>query len=136
MDNVAGLNDANSADIVRGVAYGVTAIILMITSYILYLKKYRASKTEVVNKLEFITSRYNIYTENVQFLYKVPFNMHILLSLTDEQDNIIEVLTNSDFEEGEHVFKFETSKYPNGVYYLDLKAENVNMLRKIKINMG
>jgi len=136
MDNVAGLNDANSADIVRGVAYGVTAIILMITSYILYLKKYRASKTEVVNKLEFITSRYNIYTENVQFLYKVPFNMHISLNLTDEQDNIIEVLTNSDFEEGEHIFKFETSKYPNGVYYLDLKAKNVNMLRKIKINMG
>jgi len=136
MDNVAGLNDANSADIVRGIAYGVTAIILMITSYVLYLKKYRASKTEVVNKLEFITSRYNIYTENVQFLYKVPFDMHISLNLTDEQDNIIEVLTNSDFEEGEHVFKFETSKYPNGVYYLDLKAENVKMLRKIKINMG
>jgi|GEM_PF-1269979 len=136
MDNVAGLNDASSEDIVRGIAYGVTAIILMVTSYILYLKKYRASKTEVVNKLEFITSRYNIYTENVQFLYKVPFNMHISLNLTDQQDNIIEVLTNSDLTEGEHVFKFETAKYPNGVYYLDLKAENVKMLRKIKINMG
>jgi len=136
MDNVAGLNDASSEDIVRGIAYGVTAIILMVTSYILYLKKYRASKTEVVNKLEFITSRYNIYTENVQFLYKVPFNMHISLNLTDQQDNIIEVLTNSDLTKGEHVFKFETAKYPNGVYYLDLKAENVKMLRKIKINMG
>jgi len=136
MDNVAGLNDASSQDIVRGVAYGVTAIILMITSYILYLKKYRASKTEVVNKLEFVTSRYNIYTENVQFLYKVPFAMHISLNLTDKDDKVIEVLTNDEFTPGEHVIKFQTSKYPNGVYYLDLKAVNVNMLRKIKINMA
>ncbi len=136
MDNVAGLNDASSQDIVRGIAYGVTAIILMITSYVLYLKKYRASKTEVVNKLEFITSRYNIYNENVQFLYKVPFTMHISLNLTDENDTVIEVLTNTEFTPGEHVIKFETAKYPNGVYFLDLKAENVNMLRKIKINMA
>lgn len=136
MDNVAGLNDASSQDIVRGIAYGVTAIVLMITSYILYLKKYRASKTEVVNKLEFVTSRYNVYTENVQFLYKVPFDMHILLNLTDEKENVIETLTDSDFTTGEHVFKFESAKYPNGVYYLELKAENVNLLRKIKINLA
>ena len=136
MDNVAGLNDASSQDIVRGIAYGFTAIILMITSYILYLKKYRASKTEVVNKLEFITSRYNIYNENVQFLYKVPFTMHISLNLTDENDTVIEVLTDTEFTSGEHVIQFETAKYPNGVYFLDLKAENINMLRKIKINMA
>jgi len=136
MDNVAGLNDASSEDIVRGVAYGVTAIILMITSYVLYLKKYRASRTEVVNKLEFITSRYNIYHENVQFLYKVPFTMHISLNLTDENEKIVEILTNDEFTPGEHVIKFETEKYPNGIYFLELKAENINMLRKIKINMA
>lgn len=135
MDNVAGLNDSSSQDIFRGVIYGVTAIVLMITSYILFTKKYRASKTEVVNKLEFVTSRYNIYTENVQFLYKVPFAMYISLNLTDENENVIEVLTNKEFLEGEHVIKFESSKYPNGVYYLDLKAKNINMLRKIKINI-
>lgn len=136
MDNVAGLNDANSQDIVRGIAYGITAIVLMVTSYILFLKKYRASKTDVINKLEFITSRYNIYTEDVQFLYKVPFAMHVSLNLTNEKDEIVEKLTDSEFSKGEHIIKFKTSKYPNGVYYLDLKAQNVKMLRKIKINMA
>ena len=136
MDNVAGLNDASSQDIVRGIAYGVTAIVLLITSYILLTKKYRASKTEVINKLEFITSRYNIYTENVQFLYKVPFTMHISLRLLDEHENLIEVLTDAEFDAGEHLVYFETAKYPNEVYYLDLKAQNVSMLRKIKINIA
>jgi hypothetical protein len=135
MDNVAGLNDANSQDIFRGIVYGITAIVLMITSYVLFTRKYRASKTEVVNTLEFITSRYNIYTENVQFLYKVPFKMHISLNLVDENENIVEVLTNSEFSEGEHVIKFESSKYANGFYFLELKAENINLLRKIKINV-
>jgi len=136
MDSVAGLNEVNDGDIVRGIAYGITAIVLIITSYILFTKKYRASKTEVVNKLEFITSRYNIYTENVQFLYKVPFKMHISLNLIDENEKLIETLTDSEFEIGEHVIEFETSKYPNAVYYLDLKAQNVSMLRKIKINLA
>ena len=135
MDNVAGLNDVNSQDIFRGIVYGITAIVLMITSYVLFTKKYRASKTEVVNKLEFITSRYNIYTENVQFLYKVPFKMHISLNLVDENEKIVAVLTDGEFVEGEHVFKFESSKYDNGFYFLDLKAENINLLRKIKINI-
>jgi len=134
MDNVAGLNDASSADILMGVVYGVTAFVLIVVSFILFTRKYRRQKMEAINSLEFITSRYNIYKENAQFMFNVPYSMEIVVRLLDENDKEIDVLVNKVYEEGEHVYNFNVSNYPNGVYFLELKADNVNMLRKIKIN--
>jgi len=134
MDEIAGLNNSSAFDVIMGIVYGLTAMFLMVTAYIIFTRKFRRKKMEAVNTLEFITSRYNVYTENSQFLFKVPFKMHIELNLLDEQDNVIEVLVDEDFEDGEYVHQFNSSQYPNGLYFLQLKAENDTMLRKIKIN--
>ena len=134
MDEVAGLNNSSTYDVVMGIVYGVSAFFLIVVSFIILTRKYRRKKMEAVNNLEFITSRYNVYTENSQFLFKVPFKMHIKLNLLNENDEPIEVLIDEEFEAGEHVYPFEALKYPNGLYFLDLKADNDNTLRKIKIN--
>ena len=133
MDEVAGLNDSSAFDVIMGVVYGITALVLIISSYILFTRKFRRKKMEVVNKLEFVTSRYNVYTENSQFLFDVPFKMQINLNLVSEDDELIEVLVDSEFEEGEHVYNFDVNSFPNGLYFLELKADNVDMLRKINI---
>lgn len=132
----AGLNDSSAFDVIMGVVYGITALVLIITSYILFTRRFRKQKMEAVNKLEFITSRYNIYKENSQFLFNVPFKMHILLNLLNESDEVIEVLVDSEFEEGEHVYDFKVDSFPNGHYFLQLKADNVDMLRKISVQHG
>jgi hypothetical protein len=134
MDADAGLNDVSTSDIIMGIVYGVSAIVLGVSAFMIYTKQFRRKKMEAVNKLEFITSRYNVYTEKSQFLFNVPFKMLIQLDLLDEQENVVESLVIEVFELGEHIYEFDVSKYSNGLYYLKLKADNVDMLRKIKIN--
>ncbi len=134
MDEVAGLKDVTAFDVVMGIVYAVTAVVLIATAFILITRKYRVSKLEAVNKLEFITSRYNVYTNNTQFLFKVPFEMPVLLTLLDENRNPIEVLIKEKYGVGEHIYEFDIHKYSNGLFYLQLEADNVDMLRKIKIN--
>ena len=60
--------------------------------------------------------------------------MAIDLKLLDENEREIDVLINEEYSDGEHVYNFETTKYKNGIYFLKLSADNVDMLRKIKIN--
>ena len=134
MDEVAGLNNSSAYDVIMGIVYGITAVVLIITSYIVFTRQFRRKKMEAINKLEFITSRYNVYTENSQFLFEVPFKMAIDLKLLDENEREIDVLINEEYSDGEHVYNFETTKYKNGIYFLKLSADNVDMLRKIKIN--
>lgn len=130
MNDAAGLNDSSFYDIAMGVFYAITALTLMVTAFIILTRKYRRNKIVAVNQLEFITSRYNVYTEDTQFLFNVPYDMHILLQLIDEN----ETLVNDDYTEGEHIYHFKISPYKTGLYYLKLHADNVDMLRKIKIN--
>ena len=133
MDEVAGLNNSSAFDVIMGIVYGITAFVLVITSYILFTRRFRRQKMEAVNKLEFITSRYNIYKENSQFLFNVPFKMQINLNLLNEADEVTAVLVDAEFEKGEHVYNFNVDSFPNGHYFLQLKADNVDMLRKISI---
>jgi hypothetical protein len=133
MDEVAGLNNSSAFDVIMGIVYGITAFVLVITSYILFTRRFRRQKMEAINKLEFITSRYNIYKENSQFLFNVPFKMQINLFLLNETDDVIAVLVDAEFESGEHVYSFNVDSFPNGHYFLQLKANNVDMLRKISI---
>lgn len=134
MDGNAGLNNSSAFDVIMGIVYGITALFLIVTSYIILTRKYRRKKMEAVNNLEFITSRYNVYTENSQFLFKVPYKMNITLKLLNENDEVVETLIDEELDEGENLYEFETLRYPNGLYFLDLKADNDNTLRKIKIN--
>ena len=134
MDEVAGLNDSSSVDVLRGIAYGLTAFMLIVVSYILFIKKYKRNKMEAVNALEFITSRYNIYTENSQFLIIMPKTANVIVNLLDESDNVKDELINQTIESGKFVYDFKTTSYPNGMYFLSLKSDGVNILRKIKIN--
>ena len=81
MDEVAGLNDVSTYDIIMGIVYGVSAIVLGISAFVIYTKQFRRKKMEAVNKLEFVTSRYNVYTEKSQFLFNVPFKMIMKLQM-------------------------------------------------------
>ena len=134
MDNTAGLNDATNLDIIMGVLYGVTALMLMFTAYVLFIKRFRRQKLEVVNSLKFTTSRYNVYSENGQFLLDVPSKMNIKLELLNENESLNEILIEKEFDEGEHIYKFDITKYETGFYFLKLSSTDIDLLRKIKIN--
>ncbi|MGV6860454.1 MAG: hypothetical protein ACWA41_01715 [Putridiphycobacter sp.] len=134
MNDAAGLNDSSVFDVVMGIVYAISALFLIVTAFILITKKFRRNKIEAINQLEFVTSRYNIYDGNTQFLFNVPREMHIYLELLNEKEELVSVLTDQNYKVGEHIYHFDISPYPTGLYYLKLKAENCDMLRKIRIN--
>ena len=41
MDEVAGLNDVSTYDIIMGIVYGVSAIVLGISAFVIYTKQFR-----------------------------------------------------------------------------------------------
>ena len=89
---------------------------------------------EAINKLEFITSRYNVYTEKSQFLFDVPFKMAIDLKLLDENENEIDVLVNAEYDLGEHIYNFDVNKYPNGIYFLKLSTKSgISVIKKMVV---
>ena len=55
------------------------------------------------------------------------------LFLLNETNDIIAVLVDAEFDSGEHIYNFNVDSFPNGHYFLQLKADNVDMLRKISI---
>ena len=134
MNDAAGLNDSSFYDVAMGVFYAITALVLIVVAFILLTRKFRRNKIVAINQLEFVTSRYNVYDEDTQFLFNVPHKMHINLQLIDDKENLIDTLVDDDFEEGEHIYHFKISPFKTGLYYLKLHADNVDMLRKIKIN--
>ena len=134
MNDAAGLNDSSFYDVAMGVFYAITALVLIVVAFILLTRKFRRNKIVAINQLEFVTSRYNVYDEDTQFLFNVPHKMHINLQLIDDKENLIDTLVDDDFDEGEHIYHFKISPFKTGLYYLKLHADNVDMLRKIKIN--
>jgi len=134
MGNAAGLNDASTYDIVMGVIYGVTAIFLIVVSYIVYTKQFRRQKMEAVSSVGFITAQYNIYKTKTQLLVDVPTEMKVNVDLLDKDEVAVTSLLNSTLQKGEHIIEFDPSKYNNGNYFLMLKAPTTQILKKIIIS--
>ncbi len=134
MENTAGLNDASVSDIVMGILYGITAVVLIVTAYIIYTKQFRRKKMEEINSINFITAKYNIYKEKTQLLIESPDDIDVKLDLLDEKEDLVEVLLESKLEKGEHIIVFEPEKYNAGQYYFNLKSEGTTILKKIKIS--
>lgn len=123
----------NTSEILLIVFYITGAILLMITAYLLYIKKYKRGTLEALNNVIFITSRYDKYNAKTQFLIDLPRNSKVDLVLLDQKENLVKELLNKDLEAGQHKVEFDPADYENGIYFLSLKTENANMLRKITI---
>jgi len=132
-ENIQGLENVNTFDTIMGIVYGLTAVILLTLAYIVYTRKFRRRKLEAINQIEFITARYDIYSAKAQFLLVVPQETKITLSILDAREVEIEKLIDDTLNKGEHVLDFLPEKYGNGIYYLKLNADHVDILRKIKI---
>jgi len=134
MESTAGLNDATTFDIVMGVLYGITAVILIATAYIIYTKQFRRKKMEVTETVKFVTARYGVYTEKVQLLIDAPHEMTVKLELLDINENQLTKLLDKTLNLGEHIIVFDPNDYDPGEYYFKLVAETTSILKKIKIN--
>lgn len=133
MGNTAGLNDASTYDLIMGFLYGVTAIVLLVTAYIIYTKQFRRQKMTALNTVSFTTAQYNIYKTKTQLLVDLPSEMLIKVALLDDNESDVAVLLNKTLAQGEHIINFNPEKYNVGAYFLELKAPTTHVLKKIII---
>ncbi|MFK8044175.1 MAG: hypothetical protein AB8B72_01670 [Crocinitomicaceae bacterium] len=134
MENTAGLNDASTYDMVMGVLYGITAIVLIVVSYIIYTKQFRRQKMEAVSTVGFVTAQYNIYKTKTQLLVDVPDEMNVKIELLDNKEVVVTNLLDENLQKGEHIVEFDPTLYSKGNYFLLLKAPTTRILKKIIIS--
>ena len=133
MEETGGLNYATTFDVVMGVLYGISAVVLIATAYVIYTKQFRRKKLQEVDTINFVTARYNIYTEKTQLLIEVPKSVNVELNLLDENEKIADNLLSETLDKGEHIVIFDPKQYQPGLYYFSLKSESTTILKKIKI---
>ena len=131
MGNTAGLNNVSTYDVVMGLLYGITAVVLLVTAYLLYTKQFRRKKMEAVETINFVTAQYDIYKEKTQLLVEVPSEMLVKVMLLDKDENIVKLLLNSVLGKGEHIINFEPEQFDNGNYFFKMESPSSQILKKI-----
>ncbi len=134
MGSTAGLNDASTFDIVMGILYGLTAVVLLATAYSIYTKQFRRKRMEEDNTVNFVTAQYNIYKSKTQLLVETPAEMLINVVLLDENEKEVDVLLNETVNKGEKIIVFNPLDYNPGSYFLQLIAPSTHILKKIVIS--
>lgn len=116
-----------------GFLYTSGAILLLVVSYMIYIKRFKRNKLLAVNEVTFSTSRYDVYETKTQFLIELSKNMVVKLVLLDEEEKALKTLLDKELDAGENVIDFDPTLYEDGNYYISLKTEGTSILRRIKI---
>ena len=66
--------------------------------------------------------------------YYVPFKTLCLINLFDINGKQIQCLTNEIKDKGKHQIRFNTDKFENGVYFIELKTETQYFVQKIIVS--
>lgn len=124
----------DTVDLVLIGLYITGAVLLLITAYLIYLRRYiKRGKMKMLNDVILHTSRYDLYHAPTKFLLELPKKSNVDLSLLDENEKLVLQVLNAEMEVGEHSVSFDPTPLNNGVYYLSLKTDNASFLRKITI---
>lgn len=123
-----------SKEIVIGVLYGTGALLLLITAYVLFIRKKNRGKLEAMNDLKFETSRSNVFVSKTQFLLTLAQFEHVRIEVLSIDESPVKLLLDKELPQGQHIIDFDPSDFEEGKYYLSLRTENTNILRKITIS--
>jgi hypothetical protein len=124
----------DTVDLVLIGLYITGAVLLLITAYLIYLRRYiKRGKMKMLNDVILHTSRYDLYHGPTKFLLELPKDSKVNLALLDENEKFVLTLLNSEMEAGQHPVPFDPAALNNGVYYLSLQTDNASFLRKITI---
>lgn len=122
-----------TSDVILAILYVTGAILLFITSYMLFIKRFKKGQLQAINDVILNTSRYDVYKSKTQFMIELTEKAHVQLSLLNEEEKELDVLLDGELEGGENVVDFDPTNLDDGIYYLSLKSESASLLRKITI---
>lgn len=124
-----------SLDVVLIVLYLSGAVLLLITAYIIYLRKFRRrGKMRMLNNVVLHTSRYDVFQTATQFLLDLPQKSKVKITLLTEKEEPLKTLLEGDLEAGQHPILFNPEPYESGIYFIHLKTDHAEILRRITID--
>ncbi|MBK9591274.1 MAG: hypothetical protein IPO32_07155 [Crocinitomicaceae bacterium] len=128
------MGERDTVDLVLIGLYITGAVLLLITAYLIYLRRYiKRGKMKMLNDVILHTSRYDLYHAPTKFLLELPKKSQVDLALLDENEKLVLQLLNIEMEAGQHPVAFDPTPLSDGVYYLSLKTDNASFLRRITI---
>src|SRR5690606_9687143 len=84
----------------------------------------KIEKTSISNEILVWTNSPNPFTDSTMIHFYIPYEMWHLLIITDENEQVIEVLSEG-FISG-HQYIIWEPKIESGIYYLDRKSTRLN----------
>ncbi len=127
------MGNYTTTEIIVVFLYITGSLMLLITSYLLYLKRFKKRKMKAMNNLVFETSITNKFKGKTQFLIISPEEEELSLELLDENEEKIGDIIQLTEVSGHLPVNFDTASYKPGNYFLYLKSKNATILRKIEI---
>ncbi len=122
-----------TVDIILGILYASGALVLMVVSYRLYIRRFKRNKLEAKNQVVFTTSRQDLYKNKTQFLVTLSDPSNVRIALLDQDETEVMTVIDEDMLEGENIVEFNPEGKVEGIYYLSLTTIHTKILRKIRI---
>ena len=119
--------------IALGVLYTSITVIVV---YILYKRLLRYMNKGVPNKA--LYCELNALEQDpakgiLEFYFTSLESKKVSVEILDESYQSIEILTDRDFEAGQHIVRYDSTKVSNGVYYYQLKTDNQQTMKMMRI---
>ena len=115
------------------IMYCSGGLLLLITAYVLYIKRFKRAKLEAINNISLQTSRNDVFNQITEFLIISPIIEFVTLKLLNEKEEEIEVLFEGEINAIDQKVTFKPKSYEPGIYYLSLRSKSANILRKIRV---
>ncbi len=119
------------------VALGVLyTSITVIVCYILYKRLLRSMNKDVPNKAlycELISLEQDPAAGLLEFYFTSLDSKKVSFEILDENYKSIEVLADKDFDAGQNIVRFDSTKVTNGTYYYQLQTDNQKTIKMMHI---
>ena len=104
--------------IALGVLYVITSIVLILSAYYYYIRKFKRNKLKALSGVSLITSRENIFSSKTRFLIISPEICSVKIDILDSEENFLKTLLDEEIDNGELPFDFNPEDFGSGKYYL------------------
>lgn len=110
--------------------------ITVIVGYILYKRLLRYMNKGVPHKAlycELNSLEQDPAKGMLEFYFTSLDAKKVRFEILDESYNSVEVIVDKDFDPGQHIVRFDSTKVSNGVYYYQLKTDNQQTMKMMHI---
>lgn len=119
--------------ITLGALYVSIAVIII---YILYKRLLRYLNKDVpgkVNYCELSSLESNPAKGELEFFFTADAQSTVIFEILNENYELLEQILEKEFEAGQHIVRYDSTRLENGTYYYQLRTANQQTLKKMNI---